>query len=100
MAHTFGQMSRDKEKRIREQSIARRERDEKKTKDYDDKMKDPAFRLEQELGLLKNHITAAEYDYKHTMKGNELIRQKLSQLKQDYNIKMMELANITKNAKE
>jgi len=79
---TFGNTNKDKEKKFREEARKRVEDRVKKAKEYDEKMRDPIYRLDIEIADLKRFILAAEYDVNYGNYG-ELRKEQLADYKRN-----------------
>jgi len=62
---TFGNMPRDREKKIKENLIKAKKKKEKENKDFDDKIRDETFAIDYELSQIKNKILACKWDIDH-----------------------------------
>lgn len=71
MSHTFGNMNRDREKRIAENKIKRQQAQELKNRTQDEKMKDAEYRKEFMIHDLKNKICACKWDIDHGFKNKQ-----------------------------
>lgn len=65
MSHTFGNMLRDREDKIRDNMSKQRLKKEKEAKEFEEKMKDKKFKLNYELGQTKSRIIACKWDIEH-----------------------------------